>query len=156
MSGAILDFKVYDKELRKDFKKMIAKVKDLRPAMKRAGVVGLKDVMEHFRKEAGPDKKWAKLKTRKGKILQNTGKLKNSISYKAMRFQTYLGTNIKYASIHQFGGVIKAKRKPYLKFKTDKGWVQKKQVTIPARPYLWLSDIGIDKIMGRILEYVTK
>lgn len=45
--------------------------------------------------------------------------------------------NIKYARIHEFGGTIRAIRGEYLKFQVKPGvWVQKRQVTIRARPYL--------------------
>lgn len=40
-----------------------------------------------------------------------------------------------YAAIHQFGGVIKPKNKPYLKFKSGGKWYSVKQVVMPARPF---------------------
>lgn len=40
-----------------------------------------------------------------------------------------------YSRIHQFGGVIKPKSGPVLKFKVGDRWVSKKQVTMPARPF---------------------
>lgn len=46
-----------------------------------------------------------------------------------------LGTNVRYAAIHQFGGVVRAKR-GYLTFRIGNRWARKKQVTIPARPYM--------------------
>jgi phage gpG-like protein len=47
-----------------------------------------------------------------------------------------------YAAIHQFGGVIKAKNVPYLRFKVGDRWASKKQVTIPARPFFPVNDAG--------------
>lgn len=42
-----------------------------------------------------------------------------------------------YARIHELGGIIVAKNVQYLRFKTDDGrWHFKKQVVIPARPYM--------------------
>lgn len=42
-----------------------------------------------------------------------------------------------YARIQEKGGVIKAKRAPYLRFEYPAGqWHRVKQVTIPARPYM--------------------
>jgi phage virion morphogenesis protein len=77
---------------------------------------------------------WAKLRAstlrqrRKGKrkgrsdqILRDTGRLQNSISYRANRDSVTVGTNVVYAAIHQFGGTIQhpgGKRTLY--FKTNK------------------------------------
>ncbi len=41
-----------------------------------------------------------------------------------------------YARIQEFGGTISAKPGGMLKFQIDGQWFQKKQVTLPARPYL--------------------
>jgi phage gpG-like protein len=46
------------------------------------------------------------------------------------------GTNVLYAKIQHFGGVIKAKHAEWLVFRIGDRWVKKKQVTIPARPYM--------------------
>lgn len=74
------------------------------------------------------------------KILQNMGHLKNSITYKSAGSQLLIGSNLKYARIHQLGGVIRAKSAKALRFpiSTPAGiqWITKKSVTIPARPYL--------------------
>ncbi len=48
----------------------------------------------------------------------------------------YYGSKVPYAAIHEYGGTIKAKNAPYLVFKLGPFWYKKKQVTIPARPYL--------------------
>lgn len=52
---------------------------------------------------------------------------------------------VKYARIHQTGGVIKAKnwfnrggQGPYLVFRIGTRWVLRRQVTIPARPYAFI------------------
>lgn len=50
--------------------------------------------------------------------------------------EVLIGTNLDYAAIQEFGGIIKAKNGPYLKFKIGDQWVQTAQVQIPARPYL--------------------
>ncbi|MCE1186213.1 MAG: phage virion morphogenesis protein [Rhodocyclales bacterium] len=47
-----------------------------------------------------------------------------------------LGSNLVYARIHELGGTVKAVRAKYLRFRTQGRWVSKRQVTIPARPYL--------------------
>ena len=47
------------------------------------------------------------------------------------------GTNLVYAAIQEFGGIIRATKAAYLHFRTKSGnWVKVKQVKIPAQPYL--------------------
>ena len=45
-------------------------------------------------------------------------------------------TNLKYAAIHEFGWIIKPRRKKYLQFKYKGRRVKIKRVKIPKRPYL--------------------
>lgn len=56
-----------------------------------------------------------------------------------------------YASIHEYGGIIRAKNKPYLRFKVRGQWVRVKQVRIRQKKY-WRSvtpsTVGV-KIMRR-------
>lgn len=79
---------------------------------------------------------WAALKMRVGQPLLDTGRLRNSLTYAVQGDTVEVGTNVKYAAVHQFGAVIRAKNVPYLVFKTPTGYAKVKQVTIPARPYL--------------------
>lgn len=53
---------------------------------------------------------------------------------------TRVGSNETYAAIHQFGGKIEPKNGKSLVFRLGKTKVFAKSVTIPARPYLGLSD----------------
>lgn len=71
-----------------------------------------------------------------------SGTLKRSIDHEtversATRVAVSVGTDLEYARIHEFGGVIKAKNAPYLKFQTaDGAWHSVKSVTMPPHPYL--------------------
>lgn len=47
-----------------------------------------------------------------------------------------LGSDLKYAAIHEDGGTITPKKSDWLVFKTATGWVKTKSVTMPARPHL--------------------
>lgn len=93
-------------------------------------------IKERFDKEQAPDgTKWKPLspirvkqrmkrhKTGNMKILQDVGNLRDSVQYEAGQNYVRIGSNLKYARIHQFGGTIH--------FKKRKG-----SVAIPARPYL--------------------
>lgn len=95
------------------------------------------------------------------KILTASGRLQKSITYKASGRKLEIGTNLKYAAIHQFGGVILPKglsepigfgsglgalfsRNPVFRPSSKVlriplpggGVIFRKKVTIPARPYL--------------------
>jgi phage gpG-like protein len=76
---------------------------------------------------------WAPLYGGSASTLYKSGTLAKSvrlISTTASAVQ--LGSDRKYAAIHQFGGIIRAKPGGYLKLP---GGIYRKKVTIPARPY---------------------
>lgn len=124
-------------------------------------------VDEGFREQRSPDGSvWEssyRARLQDGQTLRDTGRLQNSVSGRsdggyahetATGFE--IGSNLKYARIHNRGGVIKAKNAPYLQFKVGQvasrlvgkrgqrlkratkvqGWVRVKQVTIPKRQFL--------------------
>lgn len=86
------------------------------------------------------------IKSRKlsGQVLKpRTGRLRSSWARKAavdkpgVGVQGRVGTNVVYARIHEFGGVIRPKSSDgWLRFKIGGSWVTVKSVTIPARPYV--------------------
>lgn len=47
-----------------------------------------------------------------------------------------VGTNLIYAAIHEFGGVIRPINGPFLVFEIDGQVIRARKVTIPARPYM--------------------
>lgn len=67
-----------------------------------------------------------------------TGNLVNSIGVRREGKHVLVGVwGVKYAKIHEFGGLITPIKGKYLRFKTADGqWVTTKVVHIPARPYL--------------------
>jgi len=77
---------------------------------------------------------------RKGKPKVRSGRLRRSIKSTVRHGERSLkgifSSDLAYASILEHGGVIRAKRGPYLTFKIADGWVKVKQVTIPPLPYL--------------------
>lgn len=109
-------------------------------------------INECFDKEQAPDgTKWQRLsdwrilerakrhKSVNFKILQDTGELRRSIQFRAFPNYVIIGSNLKYARIHQFGGTIKSKQFRTSK-KTGSHYVVSRSVTIPARPYLGLTE----------------
>ena len=64
-----------------------------------------------------------------------------SINFKVNGETIIIGSNKKYAKIHQEGGTIYPKSKPFLQFKLDDGRIIRvKKVVIPQRKYLGLSE----------------
>jgi phage virion morphogenesis protein len=123
---------------------IIKSSKDLLPKI---AVLMYQSVMENFRQEGTDKEKWKPLaittiksrKKRSNKILQDTGYLRTSIMPVVEKGEAIVGTNVKYARIHQFGGII-----------------NKKFVKIPKRPFLWLRREYKDRIVNLITLYLKK
>lgn len=116
----------------------------------RLSVIGFQDVMDHFRKEEGAKRSgdtpysWARLSPitiamrRQGrgpgghKILQDTGRLRGSIIPGTRGSKrAFVSTNLFYAATHQYG-----------------------RGNIPARPFMWISRSGLDKMHKVALDWV--
>lgn len=119
-----------------------ARRKDL---LEQIGAAGVMQTQQRFLDQAGPDgQPWVqsrRAKEQSGETLRDTNRLFTSLTYAADDKSVEWGTNVIYAGIHQFGGVIKPKSKKALSFKGANGKTYTvKSVTIPARPYLGLTD----------------
>ena len=87
--------------------------------------------------------------------------IRNSIHAKSDTSGFALGTNVKYAATHQFGEpgrTIRARKKKALRFQVGGKWVTKKQVriTIPARPFLGLSEDDMQEMKATVEEFIQK
>lgn len=79
------------------------------------------------------------------------GGLLGSITHRADDNSAEWGTNKVYAAIHQFGGVIKPKRKKSLRFRLANGaFVTTKRVVMPQRAFL-----GVNEEDGQEIQAVT-
>ena len=127
-----------DKLLNKKLRNAMKYARDLRPAFKIIAVEMYYSINENFEKQSKPvGGKWQKLsdsyqkfkqKIGKQRILQITGALKNSIISrsggrgtqgsitKMDRMKLQIGTQLKYAAVHQFG-YKNIPARPYLGFK---------------------------------------
>lgn len=52
------------------------------------------------------------------------------------RVKIYIGTDLVYAAIQEYGGEIRPKRAAFLRFQIDSEWVMARRVRIPAQPYV--------------------
>lgn len=89
--------------------------------------------------KTSPDGTPWKPNARGGPILELQGLLHNSITYQVAGDQVQIGTNLRYARIHQFGGEIRPRNASHLRFQVNGQWVTVDKVEIPARPFLGLS-----------------
>ena len=121
--------------------------------------------LDRFKTGKGPDgRRWPPSQraiAEGGKTLVDSAQLRNSIQVKSDYTGFAVGTNAKHASTHQLGAknrLIKAKRKKYLRFKVNGRWVMKKKVkvTIPARPFLGLSDDDMQEIQQTTEDFLRR
>ena len=130
---------------------------NLQPLWQAVGMyVQKQTIKERFDKEQAPDgTKWKPLsparvkqrlkrhKTGNMRILQDTGALRRSVQYEAGQSYVRIGSNLKYARIHQFGGIIH--------FTKRKG-----SVTIPARPFLGVTPNERKHINDMLRAYLKR
>lgn len=92
-------------------------------------------------------------------LFQSTRPVRGATKSDASGFA--VGTNVKYAATHQFGEpgrTIRARKKKALRFQVGGKWVTKKQVriTIPARPFLGLSEDDMQEMKATVEEFIQK
>jgi phage virion morphogenesis protein len=120
---------------------LAARVGDLQPVLDEVGGSLVTSTLARFEAQHGPDEvPWrplaeTTLEKRAGKspsILRDSGRLAASVAHLATRREVRVGTNVRYARIHQLGG--HAGPAP--------------GVLIPARPYLGLSAADRDELLA--------
>ena len=147
MADDFIEIKIDNQEVNKRLLNLATRGENLRPLMKNIAGVFAYSTEENFKEEGRP--KWTDLaestkKQRKktghypGQILQVTGQLASSISTYYDDNSAIIGSNLDYTAIHQLGG------------QTGKG----KKTTIPARPYLQLTDEDFAEIIEATLKYL--
>ena len=147
-------------EVDKAFKRLIRKTPELsrRVLSMLSEAVVSRTVVNHL---SGPRSMNAG--SSQGSLMRKTGTLAKSINYKLSNdYLSKVGTNVKYAAIHEFGGIIKAKNASALHFKIGDKWITVKEVVIPKRPYLapsieWVFKNSAQEIMNdELKEWLDK
>lgn len=92
---------------------------DMTPAMQIIGRALKTGAHLRFRAQQAPDgTPWEKSMRAQGaeggQTLRLSSRLRNSLRWEATRDSVTIGTNVVYAAIHQFGGIIRAKKGPFL------------------------------------------
>ena len=91
-----------------------------------------------------------------GQTLTNRGRLRDSIDRVATSNKVMVGSNLAYARIHQEGGIITPRNAKKLVF-TGRGGkkVAVDKVTIPARPYLGVSEEDMDDVKTAMTKFLA-
>lgn len=86
---------------------LLDRVEDLSPLMSQIGAYGEESTRNRFETQTGPDGKvWeksARVKAKGGQTLVDSGRLRDSITWRADKDSAEWGTNLIYAGAHQFG-----------------------------------------------------
>ena len=148
MSDKPIEIKIDNNDVERKLLELAQKGENLRPLMKNIAGIFASATEENFKNEGRPDK-WTELSeaTKKqrtkqkkwpGQILQVSGQLASSISTQYDDDSAIIGSNLDYAAIHQLGGQAG----------------KNKKVTIPARPYLKLTDDDFNEILDATEHYL--
>lgn len=156
---------IKDQDVKRLFNRLSSAVRDLTPAMREIGEIVRTSVIRNFEAGGRPER-WkphaaatimrgisrrqftkgvspragSSRRLARGKVLIDTGRLQNSIHPAPYRNGVVVGTNVKYARIHQLGGLAGRGRK----------------VAIPARPYLMVQDEDWGPIKEAILRRIEE
>lgn len=172
MAGATLEFTFKDEEVRamaRRFREQLARVR-FKPLLTSIGNELITSVSRRFETGTAPDgSRWPeslRVKMTGGLTLVENHRLWDSISDTGAQVSSRsveIGTNVEYAAIHQFGGVIpphiiRARRAralsiPGIGFRRA---VHHPGGTIPARPYLGLSDTDERVIQDLTEDWLRK
>ena len=150
MSEEPIEIKFDKQEVIDKILELAKRGENLRPLMKNIAGVFADSTEDNFAEEGRPDK-WTELSQvtkdlRKetgnwpGQILQVSGQLASSITTYYDDDSAIIGSNLKYAAIHQLGGQAG----------------RNKKVKIPARPYINLVEDDYDEILHEIEEHLTE
>ena len=160
---------IKDMEMKAALKGLSTRLTRPQKALKECGLVLLRSVAKTF-KAGGRPVRWKpsnRAQFSGGKTLIDTARLMRSITMKVTGKTLTVGTNVKYAAMHQLGGKV-AGRTIFPKRAKALRWIDRggnvrfaKKVTIPgftmpARPFLVIQDADwrvFRKIFG---DYLTK
>lgn len=87
-------------------------------------------------------------------ILLRSGMLANSIDYTVSATQAVVGSGLRYARIHQEGGVILPKAGKALAFKAGGRTVFARKVTMPKRTFLGVSADNAAELLDAAIRFV--
>lgn len=159
---------------------LIKKLENREPLMREMAAAMGDAVEENFASQGRPDwMGWSPAYARKrhgGKILQKSGRLAASITQYSTNDEATVGTNVKYARIHQEGGEISIaarSQKAYYRQNKDGSvgnrFVKKSRanfeqwntigaykIKMPARPFLHLTEDDVERMENTAEQYLKR
>lgn len=159
-----ITIQLHDDQVTRLVSSITKRLSDLTPLMRQIAGIMQDAVEENFAQEGRPKWKPSGRAMRDGGVtLQDTGRLAASITSRFTARSASVGTNVAYAAIHQFGGrtgphVIRPKHKKALFWSGAKHPVKSVNhpgSTIPARPFLSLTDEDWAEIRAAAARYLT-
>lgn len=125
---------------------------NMTPVMGSLGRVLKTGAQQRFREQKTPEgtpwKPSQRVLSEGGQTLRLTGRLRNSLTYKADHASVEVGTNVLYARIHQLGGIAGRK--------TFSGVGPPNRSRLPARPYLGASEADKLELLDTLSDYLGK
>jgi phage virion morphogenesis protein len=139
---------------------LLAGVDNPAPLLAQLGEYTLRTTRDRFKTQTAPDgTAWQALvpwykkekSQNKNRVLTLRGFLRGQLVSQVVGGKSVeVGSNLVYAAVHQFGATIKPKSAKVLAFR---GHVAE-SVTIPARPYLGLSEADKNELVERTLGWL--
>lgn len=179
----MISVKIDDREVAEALRRLERQGGDLRPVMREIAGDMLDDVQENFARQGRPLRWKTSKRARKqgGQTLRDTNRLYRSIMARSDATSAMVGTNVRYAAIHHFGGEIKVHPvTDTVRLRTDaKGNLLKRgnlatfakashkrvvtraavrmghTIKMPARPFLTLPDSFERRILMRIGRHLS-
>lgn len=152
----MVSIKIDDREVKAALARMHRAALDLQPAYHEVGEELLLSIKQNFENEGRPSrwKKSGRAAKDSGQTLSNKGTLRNSFTYDASGTRLRVGTAVRYAAIHHFGGktkphTITAKKGkalsiPGIGFRRS---VKHPGSNMPARPFLMIQESDRARIL---------
>lgn len=134
---------INDSGVRAELGKLAGRLDDLTPVMRNIGEIVRTSVERNFAAGGRPVKWKPSKRVEKygGQTLSDTGRLRRSFTVRAYKDRAEVGTNVSYAAIHQFGGIVS---------------MGKKSVRIPARPFLMVQNEDWVKMRRYLERYIVE
>jgi len=134
---------------------------DLAPVMDEIGAMLVAATLDRFERGVAPNgtpwKPSGRAQREGGQTLVDSARLRDSITHDFDARSVTVGTNVVYAAIHQLGGTIRPKSGQFLKFPGPDGApVFARQVEIPARPFLGISDGDAAEIGDIVADHLRE
>lgn len=163
MSGVSIETRIIDHGVSAGFTRLAGAMDNTTPVMSAIGTGLVASTHRRFVTQTSPDgAAWAGLHPayraikRNSRILTESGRLRGSVNEQAGNDYVRVGTNVIYGAIHQFGGTIVPKNASHLVFRLATGVVMANSVTLPARPYLGISDDDEEMIAETVFRFLRR